>query len=780
MSLARNQRGWLIAIWLAVFIAVATQLATGLRLDSDLGAFMPRARTVSQAALLRELEAGSAARVWLLAVGEETPDRLATVSRRFAEHLQASGQFATVYSGQTALDDETQQILFDYRYLLDPDGSASKFSVPELRTAFEDGLEKLRSPISPFEKQLVAADPTGALRRVIDTMQPATVNLRRRDGAWISTDESQAFLLAESVADGTDIEAQEQIATTIEAAFAAANDGGDAELLVSGPPAFAVATKKRIQREALTLSLGSTAILIAILLLAFGSASRVLLISVPLVGAVLIATAVTSVTWGSIHGISLAFGATLVGVSLDYPVHLVSHTRPGEALAQSVPRVWPTLRLGVLTTLLGFAAMLTTDFPGIQQLAVFSITGLLSAALLTRYLLAPMVAGRVQRTPRLQGVANSVARVLAMVWWLPAVVVVAALVLEWQDPTALLSSRIDALSPVPPDLVAQDRTLRTAMGLGEPGYVLLVQGDTVNAVLQRQEALRPTLRQAIINESLRGYDMAAQVLPSPALQGTRRDELPDDQTLRARIDMARQGLPFRADAFGAFTDDVATTRALGVLDQSAFAGTLLGARLDSLVRREDDGVVGVVTLTGLTGPESFEQMLEDQTSEGVLFIDIQSSTSDLVNEYRNDILLRSALVLILIAGILAVVLRDWYRWFRVLVPVLGSILTAAALPGLLGQSLNVFHLVSLLLVAGIGLDYALFFSRFPADAADFVATRHSLCVCALSTTAVFLVLSLSTVPVLSSIGVTVATGAASAFLLSAFMNRSNDNAKAQA
>ena len=164
----------------------------------------------------------------------------------------------------------------------------------------------------------------------------------------------------------------------------------------------------------------------------------------------------------------------------------------------------------------------------------------------------------------------------------------------------------------------------------------------------------------------------------------------------------------------------------------------------------------------------------------MLFIDIQSSTSDLVNEYRNDILLRSAVVLILIAGILAVVLRDWYRWFRVLVPVLGSILTAAALPGLLGQSLNVFHLVSLLLVAGIGLDYALFFSRFPADVADFVATRHSLFVCALSTTAVFLVLSLSTVPVLSSIGVTVATGAASAFLLSAFMNRSNDNAKAQA
>jgi len=275
-----------------------------------------------------------------------------------------------------------------------------------------------------------------------------------------------------------------------------------------------------------------------------------------------------------------------------------------------------------------------------------------------------------------------IARVLAMVWWLPTVVVVAALALAWRDPIALLSSRIDALSPVPPDLVAQDRALRTTMGLSEPGYVLLVQGDTVNVMLQRQEALRPTLHQAIINESLRGYDMAALVLPSTALQRARRDGLPDGETLRARIDMARQSLPFRADAFSAFADDVATTRTLEVLDQSAFVGTLLGVRLDSLVRRDIDGVVGVVTLTGLTDPENFEQTLKDQPVEGVLFINIQSSTSDLVNAYRNDILLRSALVLILIAGILAVALRDWHRWFRVLVPVLGSILTASALPGL--------------------------------------------------------------------------------------------------
>ncbi len=780
MATARKRRGWLIAAWGAVFVAVAVQLLTGLRVETDLGAFMPRARTDAQAVLLNELEAGPASRVWLLVISADTPELLGTTSQRLAAELEASGLFRSVYSGRTVLDDETQQTLYRYRYLLDPDGGAARFSVPALRGALDAGLDNLRSPVSPFERQLLTTDPTGALRRIIESLQPPNANRRGPDGVRDSVDGSQTFLVAESVADGTDLAAQERVAAVIEAAFAATGAGTDTALVVTGPPAFAVAAKAGIEREALALSVGSAIVLVLFLLLVFGSVSRVLLISVPLGGAVLIATAVTTLIWGSIHGISLAFGATLLGVALDYPVHLIGHARPGELLAQSVPRVWPTLRLGVLTTVLGFTAMLTADFPGIQQLAVFSISGLLSAALLTRYLLAPLVAGPARREPRLRGVADVLGRSLAMVWWLPPGIIVAAVALAWRDPTAVFASRVDALSPVPASLVTQDRSTRAAMDLGDPGYALLVSGTTVDEMLQRQEALRPILQQAIDDESLRGYDMAALVLPSAALQRTRRDELPDRETLRVRIDQAREGLPYRPDAFRAFEDDVAASRQLRVLDDSSFAGTLLGTRLDSLIRREADAVVGMVSLTGLTRHEAFEQVLKDMNREGVLFIDIQASTSDLVNAYRDDILVRSALALLFIAAILAIALRDRSRLLRVLLPVLGGILTAAAFPVLLGQSLNLFHLVSSLLVVGLGLDYALFFSRRATNALESLATRHSLFICALSTVTVFAVLSLSRIPVLSSIGVTVATGALSAFLLSAFMNRSNTYADAKA
>ncbi|MEK7941220.1 hypothetical protein, partial [Burkholderia contaminans] len=46
-----------------------------------------------------------------------------------------------------------------------------------------------------------------------------------------------------------------------------------------------------------------------------------------------------------------------------------------------------TIRLGVLTSVCGFASMLFSGFPGLVQLGLYSIVGLTAAALVTRFVL---------------------------------------------------------------------------------------------------------------------------------------------------------------------------------------------------------------------------------------------------------------------------------------------------------------------------------------------------------------------------------------------------------
>jgi predicted exporter len=88
-----------------------------------------------------------------------------------------------------------------------------------------------------------------------------------------------------------------------------------------------------------------------------------------------------------------------------------------------------------------------------------------------------------------------------------------------------------------------------------------------------------------------------------------------------------------------------------------------------------------------------------------------------------------------------------------------------------GQSLDLFHLISLVLAAGLGLDYALFFERAGAERTERLRTLHGILVCALSTLLVFALLSLSSIPVLRSIGITVALGVLFNFLLALAVTR---------
>ena len=111
------------------------------------------------------------------------------------------------------------------------------------------------------------------------------------------------------------------------------------------------------------------------------------------------------------------------------------------------------------------------------------------------------------------------------------------------------------------------------------------------------------------------------------------------------------------------------------------------------------------------------------------------------------------------------------RVWRVLLPmVLTTLFILAVLRGA-GVSLNLFHLIALVLAAGLGLDYALFFEHAADDPREQRRTLHALIVCSISTFIVFAVLAASTLPVLRGIGVTVTLGVAGNFVLALLLTR---------
>ena len=178
-----------------------------------------------------------------------------------------------------------------------------------------------------------------------------------------------------------------------------------------------------------------------------------------------------------------------------------------------------------------------------------------------------------------------------------------------------------------------------------------------------------------------------------------------------------------------------------------------------------------VPLSSLRDAKTLRAALQLHGDDGVLHIDLKREADALVAGYRAESLRLVLFGLLCIAALLYAGLRDLALTLRVLAPALGAALLCVATLLAAGARLSVLHLVALLLVVGVGLNYALFFNRRSAAEGERALTRLSLVVAGLASLCAALTLAAGSTPVLRAIGATFALGTVYGFLLSALLAR---------
>lgn len=775
-------------LWLAALIAAGFALGERLRLSGDLRKFMPAAQTPAQKLLIDELGEGPGSRLLLMSLSGDAPEALAAQSQRIAETLAADPKFSFVANGAEAEAglDAIPQRLRPYRYLLSPTLDAHRFDADFLREELDARVQDLGSPAAALIEPLLPADPTLETLRIAEALQPANAP-QRLHGVWFDRAGREALLALETRAAGFDPSAQEAAVAAVEAAFAQARGTTGTRMTLTGPGAFSVDVGGRTQREASWIGTVDTFGLILLLLIAYRSWRTPLFGVLPLASAGLAGLgAVALLTDGAVHGITVAFGFTLIGVVQDYPIHLFSHQRAGLSPWANARAIWPTLATGVVSTCIAYVTFVFSGVDGLRQLAVFTIVGLATAALCTRGLLPALIdpAPRdAARLPRLHALWRRIARLPRphpAVWLLTAVI---ALVAIRFAPGAFWQNDLSKLTPVPARALAADARLRGELGAPDVRFLLAVRGVDAEQALQAAERLHPRLDVLIAQGQIAGYDSAARVLPSVATQRARQAKLPEPAALRAALASAMADTPFRSDAFEDFLADVERARRAPPLTVRDLAGTPLAARSGGLLLTGTEHAAAkhatakhataLISLSGLRDPAAVERALTGASADAadVEWLDLKAASESLVAAYRERVLAALAVAALLLALTVWAALRAPRRVLRVLAPMaLTTLITLAALR-LTGVELNLFHLIALILAAGLGLDYALFFEHAGEDIDDQLRTLHGLIVCSLMTLLVFFLLALSSIPVLRAIGLTVTLGVVGNFVLGLLIAR---------
>ena len=757
----------LVLAGLALLLAVA---ARQVRIQTDFSAFLPPSSTPEQRLLVSQLRDGLVSRLMLVALEGRDEAALAQASRTLAERLSGTPDFDYVANGSLDQFAAQAELLMQHRYVLSPDMAPQKFTVAGLRAALEEQLAQLASPLGVVSRVTLAHDPTGEFAAVLRSLDTGAMP-QLREGVWFSADGSRAFLIAQTHAAGFDSARQIETIARLRAAAAQVDPG--MRVTLTGPGVFAADSQQRIERDVWLLSLCSMAVILGLLVYVYRSPLPILLVLVPVSCGLLAGVLLVQGLFGAVHAITLGFAATLLGEAVDYPNYLLLNTAPGESAGASARRLRGTLVLAVLTTVASALALTLSSFQGLAQLGVLTMAGIVVAGLATRYLLPWLLAGRaLPARLHLHEVARP--RGAPRRWPVPLAVMatlLAAAGLAWAYPS-WWERDLAGLSPVPVAQRELDASLRHDMGVPEVSFFLASHGDSEAAALQAAQAVLPLLAQWKSQQRIAGFDSPARYLPPPEEQAQRLAAIPDAAALQKNLRAAMRGLSFRAEAFGPFLQEAEGARTAPPLTRASYAGTPLGSKLDALLVQLEGQWLALTPLSGL-GDGSVAGLQADlQAHAGAgpaqtRLVDLRQVSTQMLDGYRAEALHQAAWGVLLILALLIAGLRSLRRSLRVLLPAAAALLVTAGLLVALGQKLGVFHLVAMLLVLGIGLNYALFFERPVGDAADAARTRLSLVVCSVSTIATFGFLAWSATPVLRAMGGTVALGAAAALLLGA-------------
>ncbi|MDQ2076967.1 MMPL family transporter [Marinimicrobium sp. ABcell2] len=767
MILARRvSTACLLLVVLAVLLFVFS--LPRLQFDNDILALFPDSADFQGQSQADQLLAERITRQVFLLLSADDYSQIQEAAELAVETLQACDCFAharlEVDAEPTA---ELHSLYAQYLPVLLTPEIRSQIQAGDIDRIAQNALRRLlTNPGTGLTHQL-RQDPLGTLSAYLREVRPGLQGVQLDDRGYLSVRHNgQRFVLIQAELAGSPygLTLQSEARAALNEALEPVRALDGAEVIHTGALFYTLSGSDQARQEISTVGLGSLLGICLLLLLVFRSPWLLLLASMPIALGVAAGLSVTYWVFGSVHVIALVFGASLTGVAIDYTLHFFARRQfqgsawqPSEGLAHLLA----PLTLGLITSVAGYLSFTLAGFPGFSQIAVFSAAGLI-VAYATVMGVFPRLLTRSPKRPLSPTLVRGLEHWRSRHWRIATVrhpgwlVLVAAIFLAMGLSQWRINDDIRTMQVPDPSLQAMESQFREALGERTALQYLLVDAASRQRLLERLERVGQALDELVSQDALDGYQSLAQWLPSQAWQRENRqlwDQLLEAGALAQVLDELQVSEPFRAELHDRLTD---TDKYLRWDETWPTLSRLPDA---PVYFTENERHFAAVTLRGLESPALVAERVAELNS--VHWVDPVARTNRLLADYR-----RAAGVLLLLAyGGIALLLTRRYgakgALFAVAPPAIASLASLAILLTL-GQSINVFNIMALLLVLGIGVDYTLFLRESLGKGCDtLLAIGLSTCTTVLS----FGLLSLSSTAAISSFGLTLLIGIVLAFAL---------------
>lgn len=697
------------------------------------------------------------------------------ISRRFIVVVKGSGNQQVESTAQTLADeinalenltvlatDTTSEtylsVLKPYQFNLLTAGQRKNLSSASIKELAEQAQHKLYQlgdgiRLVPFEQ-----DPLGwysdYLLAQLDRFNTENTALNEEDDPAASKAEYfESFTVAINNGPGS-MDQQAALYQAINNIRQQITDAHAVEVLYSGMFFFAVDSAQSAKSDIQLIAVGSIVGVIVLMLLVFRSLLPLTLSLISIAVGVGFGILASTLVFGAIHIFTIVFGASLIGIVVDYSLHYFYHFLAKDEHEIATEKnadhsaLFRAMLLSVITSLVGYGALAISDLVLLQKIALFSCSGLLMAWL-SVIVLGPLVTRRpiVARQRLLMSVIAFLHTVFARK---PRVLMAVGVLFACVGTGYLLISTVQTNDDprrffhVSTRLLSQEQEVARLTQVYEPGRYFIVKGQSEQDVYQSLEALYSKL-----GELRHQVTSVLDWLPSRQMQQqnyqSQHKLYKDDGVLDTFYTNLGVGTGQSVAIKTAYKQ-----AANQYLDFNQLMASL--PSIPPLWVEYNDTIYSFILIK--KGSDLAALEASGKGVEGIQYMNSLGSAMDALKAQRETGSELLIVAYLLIAFLLVFYYRQLSAVLMLLIPITACVITLTVLAAI-GQPITIFNIMALFLVLGLGMDYIIFAKEMTDTQA---VTQQAILLSAVTSLLSFGLLAFSSMPIVQAFGSTILIG----------------------
>ncbi len=644
-----------------------------------------------------------------------------------------------------------------------------------ISSLLEQDKKQLGSPAGMFLKDRINRDPLGLTSPILKKLRQLQYdeNFDLFDGHILSRDGKYMLLFVNPAFPADNTGKNSQLVDAMDRTIDDMQKHGfeNVEASYFGGAAVAVGNAAQLRKDS-WLTLGITTVFLLLFISWYFKTKRApLLILMPVVLGVLFSLSIIYWLKGSISVIALAAGSVVLGIAINYSLHVYNHFRHRKNMQAVIEDLSFPLTIGGLTTIGGFLCLQFVQSEILKDLGLFAAFSLIGASLSSLIFLPHLIeTGKNKEVPAQSGRRDSWIDRLAGYHpeknkWLVLAIFILTGVFAFFLNRVRFDQDMMGMNYMPENLRKAESTLNTINAYSLRSVYLITDGSNLESALRKQETVNEKIKTLQQKKIIKKYSGAFRLLISDSLQKARIRfwnrywKVNDQATLLSNLQRTGESLGFTQTAFDPFRhilekDYQSLNEEESLVLKNGFANDYM------LVKPQQVSLVNLLQ----TEPDD-RKLIYQEFSEmpDVTVIDKQYMTSKLLGVVTADFGQIGWMTSILVFVVLLLTYGRIELTLISFIPMVIAFVWILGIMAITGLHFNIVNIILSALIFGLGDDYSLFImdgllQEYKTGKKNLSSYKSSIVLSAITTLAGLGVLVFAKHPALRSIAFISITG----------------------